>query len=161
MRGKLGTIAAILVATFAVATPAHGDEAQTRAGYVARVEPICQRNTEAGQRILSGASERIRKRELEPAGRQFIRASKSFGRGVRQIVAVPRPPADEARLQKWFGFLRIVKVRLFKLGRALTEDERLKATHDEIQLERSANAANNVSFAFEFHACRLTRARFR
>lgn len=161
MRGKLGTLAAILVATFVVAPLAHGEEAQTREGYVAQVEPICKRSTETTQRILSGAGERIKKRDLEPAGRQFIRASESFGRGVLQIVAVPRPPADEAKLQKWFEFLRIVKVRLLKLGKALTEDERLKATHDEIQLERSANAANNVSFAFRFHDCRLTRARFR
>ena len=160
MRGKLGTIAAILVATFAVAPFAHGEEPQTREGYVAQVEPICKTNTEAGKRILAGASERIKKRDLKPAGRQFIQASKSFGQGVGQIVAVPRPPADEARLQKWFKFLRVVKVRLFKLGRALEADERLRATHGEIQLERSANAANNVSFAFHFHYCRLSRERF-
>lgn len=161
MRGKLGTLAAILVATIVVVPFAHGEEPLTRESYVAQVEPICKANTETSKRVLAGAGERIKKRKLEPAGKQFIRASRSFGQGIRQIVTVPRPPADEAKLQKWFEFLRIVKTRLFALGKVLTEDERLHATHDEIQLERSANAANNVSFAFHFHYCRLSRSNFR
>jgi hypothetical protein len=159
MKQVLATVAAV-VATLVVASLAHGAEAQTRAGYVARVEPICKRNTEASKRILAGASERIKKRDLEPAGKQFVRASRSFASGVRQIVRVPRPRADDARLLKWFKFLRIVKQRLLQLGQALKGDERLKATHAKIQLERSANAANNVSFAFKFHYCRLSRGRF-
>lgn len=161
MRGKLGTLAAILVATFAVVPLAHGEEPPTREGYVAQVEPICKVNTEASQRILAGAGERIKKRKLEPAGKQFIHVSRSFGQGIRQIVTVPRPAADEARLQKWFKFLRIVKTRLFDLGKALTADERLHATHEQIKLERSANAANNASFVFGFHYCRLERSSFR
>jgi hypothetical protein len=159
MTRVLGTVAAV-VATFAVAALAHGAEAPTRADYVARVEPICKRNTEASQRILAGAKERIKKRELAPAGKQFVHASRAFGNGIRQIVRVPRPSADEAKLQKWFKFLRIVKQRLLLLGQALKSGERLKATHASIQLGRSANAANNVSFAFKFHYCRLSRSRF-
>lgn len=160
MKQVLGTVAAV-IATLAVAALAHGAEPQTRATYVAQVEPICKRNTEASKRILAGASERIKRRRLAPAGKQFVRASRSFGSGIRQIVRVPRPPADEARLQKWFTFLRIVKQRVLKLGQALRRGERLKATHTKIQLERSANAANNVSFAFGFRYCRLSRSRFR
>jgi hypothetical protein len=160
MKQVLGTVAAV-VATLVVAGLAHGAGPQTRAAYVVQVEPICKRNTEASKRILAGASERIKRRRLLPAGNQFVRASRAFGSGIRQIVGVPRPPADEARLQKWFKFLRIVKQRLLKLGQALKRGERLKATHGKIQLERSANAANNVSFAFGFRYCRLSRSRFR
>jgi len=160
MKRVIGTVAAV-IATLAVAALAHGAEPQTRAGYVAQLEPICKRNTEASERILAGASERIKRRKLAPAGKQFVRASRVFANGVRQIVRVPRPPADEAKLQKWFRFLRIVERRLLKVGQALKRGERLKATHTSIQLERSANAANNVSFAFQFHYCRLSRSRFR
>lgn len=160
MKRVIGTVAAV-IATFAVAALAHGAEPQTRAGYVAQLEPICKRNTEASKRILAGARQRIKRRKLEPAGKQFVRASRAFGSGIRQIVRVPRPPADEAKLQKWFGFLRIVERRLLKLGQVLKMGERLNATHASIQLERSANAANNVSFAFQFHYCRLSRSRFR
>ena len=138
---------------------AHADE-QTRAGYVAAVEPICQRDREAGERILSGTKDNIRVGKLALAGRQLIRASERFGSTIRAIVAVPRPAADEARLQKWFGFLRIVKERIRKTGKLYKEGERLKATHESIGVERSGNAANNVSFVFDFHYCRLSRSRF-
>lgn len=160
MRGKLGTIAAISVATFAVVALAHGEEPQTRDGYVAQVEPLCKSNTEASRRVLSGVGGLLRKRKLEPAGREFVHAAKIFGHGIRQIVAVPRPPADEVRLLNWFKYLRIVKKRMFKLGRYLQAGERLRATHERIALEHSSNAANNVSFAFRFHYCKLTRSRF-
>jgi hypothetical protein len=160
MRGKLGTLAAILVATFVVAPLVHAEEPPTREGYVARVEPLCMASTEASKRILAGVKERRKRHEFKPAGRQFVHASKAFGHGIAQIVAVPRPPADDARLQKWIKYLRIVKGRLFKLGRNLEAGERLQATHGEIALERSANAANNVSFVFRFHYCKLSRSSF-
>ncbi len=92
MKLVLGTSAAV-VATLAVAALAHGAEAQSRAGYVARVEPICKRNTEASKRILAGASKRIKKRNLAPAGKQFVHASRSFGGGIQ----ADRPGAAAAR----------------------------------------------------------------
>ncbi len=159
MKRSSATVAAVLVAMLCVAGAAHGDE-QTRESYVATVEPICKRDREAGERILSGTSDNIRDGKLVLAGRQLIRASERFGTTIREIVAVPRPLADEARLQKWFGFLRIVKERIRKTGKLYKEGERLKATHESIGVERSGNAANNVSFVFHFRYCRLSRSRF-
>ena len=98
--------------------------------------------------------------KLAPAGRQFLRVSEAFGEAIKQIVAVPRPLADEERLQKWFKFLRILKMRLRVLGKTLIDGDRLKATHASIKAERTGNAANNVSFVFGFHYCRITRSRF-
>jgi hypothetical protein len=155
----LGILAALAVAILVAAPSALGEE-PTREAYVTQIEPICKRDTERSQRILEGARERINKRQLIPAGNQFLRASETFGEAIRKIVAVSRPPADDARLRKWFEFLRIVKMRLRQLGKTLKEEERLKATHASIKLERSSNAANNVGFVFGFHYCRLTRSRF-
>lgn len=160
MKATLGTLAAALVATFAVATLAHGAEL-TRDAYRERAERICKRDTLRSKRILRGAQQRIKRQKLVPAGRQFTRASRTFGKAVGQLVRVPRPPADAARLKKWFKFLRIVQMRLRVFGKWLKEGNRIKATHASIHLERSANAANNVSFVFEFDYCRLTRSRFR
>ena len=160
MKRSSATVAAVVVAMLCVAGAAHGAEEQTRESYVATVEPICQRDREAGERILKGARENINDGELVVAGRKLIRASQRFGTTIREIVAVPRPPADEAKLQKWFGFLRIVKERIRKTGKLYKEGERLKATHESIAVERSGNAANNVSFAFHFRYCRLSRSRF-
>jgi hypothetical protein len=157
----LGTLAAVAIATLAVAPLARGGGPPTRESYVAQVEPLCKASTEASKRVLAGASGRIKKHELKPAGKQFVRASSTFEHGIRRIVAVPRPSADEARLEKWFKYLRIVKGRLFTLGKYLEAEERLRATHGEIALERSANAANNVSFVFRFHYCKLSRSNFR
>jgi hypothetical protein len=160
MKRTSATVAAVLVATFSIAAGAHGAEEQTRASYVAAVDPICQRDETAGERILSGVKDNINGGRLRIAGRQLIRASARFGMTIRQIVAVPRPAGDEEKLRRWFEFLRIVKERLRKTGVFYREGNRLKATHESIRAEKSGNAANNVSFAFRFRYCRLSRSRF-
>lgn len=152
-------IAAVLFATLAVATVAHGAEEPTREHYVATVEPICKRDREASERILAGTKEAIRDGRLDTAGRQLISASRRFGDTIRKLVAVPRPAADEAKLQKWFGFLRILRDRIRQTGVYYKEGEELRATHESIAAERTGNAANNVSFSFGFRYCRLGRSR--
>ncbi len=161
MRGMLWTAVSMLAATIVAGSVAHAEEGPTREAYVAQVEPICEQNTVASKRILAGAQEKIRQGRLDSAGGQFIRASEAFAATVRDIVAVPRPAADDARLVKWFGFLKIVRTNLRNVGKALKEGDEIKATHDRIRAERSANAANNVSFVFGFRYCRLTASRFR
>jgi hypothetical protein len=148
-------------ATLVVVAAADAAEGPTRAEYVAQLEPICQHDSATTKRVLEGVQDKVRNGKLSPAGGQFIHASKVFGATIGKIVAVPRPPADDARLVRWFGFLRLVKGRLWKIGKAFKEGDRVKATHESIQAERSGNAANNVSFVFGFHYCRLTPSRYR
>lgn len=159
MKRTLPTLAAIVIAVLAGSALAQADE-QTREGYVAAVEPICKRDREAGERLLGDTKENIREGRLRLAGHKLIRASERFGKTIVQLVEVPRPPADEAKLQKWFRFLRIVKERIRKTGVYYRRGNRLKATHESIRAEKSGNAANNVSFAFDFRYCRLGRSRF-
>jgi hypothetical protein len=161
MQGTLRTAVALAAAMLVIVAAAHGDEGPTRDEYVSQVEPICKQNTLANERILKGAKDRINQNKLDAAGGQFIRASEAFGKTVRQLVAVPRPAADDARLLKWFGFLKIVKTNLRNIGKSLREGNKIKATHDSIRAERSGNAANNVSIVFGFHYCRLSASRFR
>ncbi|HWM64061.1 MAG TPA: hypothetical protein VNP96_08770 [Solirubrobacterales bacterium] len=160
MKRTPGTVAAIALAMLAVAVPAAGAQEQTREGYAAQVEPICERDKAAGEQILGGTKDNINEGKLTLAGRQLIEASSRFGATIRQLAAVPRPPADETKLQKWFKFLRIVKTRLGKTGKLYKEGKKLEATHESIRAEKSGNAANNVSFAFGFRECRLGRSRF-
>lgn len=159
MRGRAWT-ASVLVATLVVAGGAHALEGPTRGEYAAQVEPICEQNTLANKRILKGVRSKVRQGKLKAAGRQFIRASEKFGATVREIAAVPRPPADDARLVKWFGFLKIIKKNLRMVGKALKEGNQVKAVHERVRVERSSNAANNVSFVFGFRHCRITPSRF-
>jgi hypothetical protein len=162
MRGTLRIAAVIAAATLLVATATAraGEEAPSRAEYVAQVEPTCEENTLANKRILKDVRKKVKAGKLDVAGAQFIQASAAFGATVGKISAVPRPPADDERLLKWFKFLRIVKTNLRKLGVALREGDKIKATHESIRVERSSNAANNVGFVFEFHYCRITPSRF-
>jgi hypothetical protein len=157
----LGALAAIVAATFVVAGSAYAESTPERSDYVAKVEPICQSNTEDNTRILKGVRDKVKQGKLAVAGGQFINASNTFGVSVGEIIAVPRPAADDARLQKWFKYLRIVQTNLRMVGKALKEGNKVKALHETIRAERSGNAANNVSFIFNFHYCRLTPSRFR
>jgi Pyruvate/2-oxoacid:ferredoxin oxidoreductase gamma subunit len=146
-----------------LASAARAEEAPTRAQYVEQVEPICEANTVANKRILKNVKVKARSRErskMREAGAQFIHASAVFGATVKKIATVPRPPADDARLLKWFKQLDIVTANLHALGKALKEGAEIKAAHEQIRVERSANAANNVGFIFEFHSCRIERSRF-
>ena len=143
----------------ATAAPAAGED-PTREQYVTQVDPICEQNTEANKRILKGVQAKVNSGRLKAAGGQFIRASEEFGATMREIAAVPRPAADDARLVKWFGFLGKIRNYLRMIGKALKEENEVKAVHERIRVERSGNAANNVSFIFGFTYCRITPSRF-
>lgn len=162
MKGVL--TAAISVAALALLpAAAAAEEGPTRAQYVEQVEPICQANTEANKRVLKNAKARAKSRvpaKLKQAGAQFVHASAVFGKTVEKLGAVPRPTADDARLLKWFTQLGVVQAKLRALGVALKANEEIKAAHEQIRIERAANAANNYSFVFDFHYCHLTPSRF-
>jgi hypothetical protein len=156
-------ISAAALAALVAAPAVHAEEEPTRDQYREQVEPICQTNTEANKRILRNVSARARSHDpakMKQAGRQFIHASAAFGKAVTKLAAVPRPAADDARLRSWFKQLGIVREKLRSLGVALKASEEIKAAHEQIRVERASNAANNYSFVFEFHYCRLNRSRF-
>jgi hypothetical protein len=161
MKGKL-QIAVLVAAVMLVATGAAqaAEGGPSRDEYVAQVEPICEANTLANKRILRNVRGKVRNDKLNVAGNQFIRASNEFRSTIGEIATVPRPPADDARLVKWFGFLKIVAKNLRNLGKALLEGDKIKAAHESVRVERSGNAANNVGFVFDFFYCRITPSRF-
>jgi hypothetical protein len=162
MRGTLTTALVVLAVTLVAAAVACAEEVPpTREQYVAAVDPICMKNTDENKRILKGASEKVNAGKLAAAGQQFTRAAAAFGKSVKEISAVPRPPADSPRLEKWFGFLKIIQTNLGKVGKALKEGDKVRAVHEKIRAERSSNAANNVSFVFGFKYCHLKASQFK
>lgn len=157
------TAAVVIAAMALLPAAAAAEEGPTRAQYVEQVEPICQANTEANKRILKNVKAKAKSRvpaKMKEAGAQFIHASAVFDKTVDKLGTVPRPTADDVRLLRWFTQLRIVGEKLRALGVALKANEEIKAAHEQIRVERASNAANNVSFVFEFHYCRLTPSRF-
>ncbi len=156
MKRSLGTLALTIVVLLACAPLAYGEE-QTRETYKAQIEPICEANRGANERIMEGARERISRNELEPAGKQFIQVSGSFGGLIQRLAKVPPPPADEHRVERWFEQMRLLKTRLRNVGKYYKEGKEIKGTHESILAERSSISANNISIVFKVRFCRFGR----
>jgi hypothetical protein len=154
---SLALAVALLVAV-PVAAAIEGEP--TREEYVAAVEPICKANTEANSRILKGVKTQVKRGNLIPAGRRFIRAAAALGRSVRQIAAQPKPSADVAKLERWIGYLKQEKVLLQKIGKALKAENRFRAQQYAVKLNRNNNRANNTVISFGFDHCRIDSSKF-
>jgi hypothetical protein len=165
MKGTLTTAALVIAATLVVAVSAHAEIAPgtipNRAEYVATVDPICQKNTDSNKPILKSARLNVKADKLPAAGKNFKSVAANFGKSLKAIEAVPRPTEDSPRLEKWFTFLKTVQTNLNQIGKALNEEDKVKASHEKIRAERSSNAANNVSFVFGFKYCHLTPSQFK
>ncbi|HET7574642.1 MAG TPA: hypothetical protein VFJ99_05955 [Solirubrobacterales bacterium] len=151
---------ATAVVVLAVAAPvAVGDEV-TRDSYKAEVEPICRANTKANERILRGVRPEVRRGKLVLAGRRFLRAAAALRQALRQIRAVPQPPADQAKLGRWLGYVK-QEARLFRTGgKALKAGNKTKAQTVVVKLTHTANLANSQVLSFGFRYCKLNPAKF-
>jgi hypothetical protein len=160
-RGKrIGVGAALLVScTVLFGASALGAEV-TRDEYVRSAEPICKANTEANRRIFKGAPEEVKEGKLKAASTHFTRAKAALAKAVRQIAALPQPTTDEAKLQKWIGYLGQERDLLGKIGTALQHEDKPGAQQLSVRLNRNSNLANNTVLAFGFDYCRIDPSRF-
>jgi hypothetical protein len=155
MKRTLGKFAAIAIAMLAIAPLAAGEE-QTRDSYKAQVEPICQANRSANEKIMAGARDRVKDGKLALAGKQFIRVSDSVGGLIKKLAAVPAPSADKRRVEHWLGSMQLLEQRLREVGKYYKAGEKIKAAHESILAERAGLSANNTSIVFHFHYCRFS-----
>jgi hypothetical protein len=156
MKRTLGIFAATAVVLLAAAMPVGAAE-QTRETYKAEIEPICEGNRSANERIMDGARERINRNELELAGKQFIRVSASFGGLIKRLATISPPAADKHRVDRWLEQMRLLKTRLRNVGKYYKEGLEIKAAHESILAERSGISANNISIVFKVRYCRFSR----
>jgi hypothetical protein len=165
MRGTLTTAALVIAATLVAAVSASAEilpgTIPTRDEYVATVDPICQKNSDTNKPLLKTAGKKERNDELASASRDVARVAANFGKTLTKIEAVPRPTEDSPRLEKWFGYLKTLQTNLGKISKALKEEDKVKASHAKIKVERTSNAANNVSFVFQFQYCHLKASQFK
>jgi hypothetical protein len=155
MKGTLG-ILAVLVALLAAAAAAPAAE-QTKETYKERIEPVCKANRLANERIMSGARQQIKRKMFVPVGKQFVRVSGSFGRLIRRLGPVPPPAGYERTVKRWLKFMRLIKLRLLKVGKLYKARQDIKAAHMSILAERAGISANNISIAFKVRECRFGR----
>jgi hypothetical protein len=153
-------VATLAVALALVAVPAAYAAETTRDEYVARVEPICKKDTEANERIFAGAKEEVKEGKLKLASTHFAKAKTALKKTIGQLKAVLQPAADEAKLDKWLGYLETEASYLGRIGKALAQGDKGKAQTLSVRLDRNSNLANDSVLAFGFDYCRLESSRF-
>jgi hypothetical protein len=148
-------VALLATGAFAATSPD-----QTRESYVTQVEPICKKNTKSNEKILAGVRKKVQKGQLAVAAGQFTRASTAFGKAVKQLKAVPQPPADAVKLNKWLGYLQTETKMLGEIGKALKSGNKNKAQTLSVKLTHNGNVANNTVLGFEFDYCLIDSSKF-
>lgn len=153
-------VAVLGVTLLAAATTAVAAEAPTRDEYVTRLEAVCKPDAEATQRAMKGARSDIKAERLAAAAEKFAAATSIFGATVREISAAPRPPADAAKLSKWFGYLKAQESYLQQITAQLRADHAIKAQRLTARFIHNGNLANNVVLAFGFDYCSFKFSRY-
>ncbi|HYG97093.1 MAG TPA: hypothetical protein VD741_08295 [Solirubrobacterales bacterium] len=159
MPGKKLILSFVAAVMLLGAVPSLAAEA-TQDSYKEAVEPICKANTEANEKILKGVREKVKAGKLDAAARQFAAAGRALKRTRAQLLAVPKPAADAARLTKWLGYVKD-EVELFEaIARKLANDESTSAQKMVVRLISNARQANNQVLDFEFRYCRFQPSKF-
>jgi hypothetical protein len=129
-------------------------------GYREEVEPICKLNSEANETILKGVRGNVTSGKLKQASRQLFDAAKALKKTRTQLLGVPKPAEDAARLTKWLkGFKTEVEL-LEAAGRKLAKGEKNAALKMVVRLESNARQTNNLVLDYEFRYCRYQPGKF-
>lgn len=156
VRRTLGLAAALVVAYASLALAAE----LTRSEYKEQVEPICQANTKANERILSGVRAEVKQGKLRLAATKFQKAATALKKTHRELAAVPQPTADEARLGKWLGYVETEAGLFNSAAKALKAGNKNKAESYVVKLTHNATLANSTVLSFGFHYCKLQPSKF-
>jgi hypothetical protein len=168
-RAVVAVFAAVLAAGVIGGT-AYAEEAPTstattegpsRAEYVSQLEAICKPGAKETQKAMDGVRDDVHHPDRIPiAAQKFSKAATIFGGTINHISTVPRPVADESRLQKWFGYLKRQEQYLHEIAGELRHDHTIKAQRLTARFIHHGNLANNVTLAFGFNYCSFRFSRF-
>lgn len=149
------TVAALVLVVCSAAFAAE----VSRDEYKEAAEPICKASAKANERILAGVRKEVRKGQLKGPAAKFAKASKEQARALRELEALPRPTADEARLAKWFSYLKLEAELFATAGKKLKAGDKPGAEHVFTKLSSNVNKANLQVLPFGFNHCRLNAAK--
>lgn len=157
-RGPVGLAAALMLALILTATAFAAEV--SRDEYKEAVEPICQENTKANEKILAGVKKEVKGGQLKTAAAKFTKAAGELKRTLKELEGVARPVADEARLAKWFGLVKVEAELFGQAGQKLKAGDKAGAEHVVTKLTQNANKANLEVLPFGFRYCRLEPSKF-
>ena len=132
----------------------------SRDQYKTSVEPICQANTKANERILKGVKAQVKQGKLRPAAVKFNKAGLALKKTYNQLRALPQPTADEAKLAKWLAYVKTEADLFVKVGKKLKAGKKGAAQTLVNKLTTNANQANATVLAFNFRYCRFEPSKF-
>jgi hypothetical protein len=153
----LSLAAALLLVGAVPSFAALGPEAQT---YKEAVEPICQRNTEANEKILKGVRKEVKEGKTKKASGQLFAAAKALKKTRAQLLQVPKPSEDAAKLTQWLAGVKTEAELLEATGRKLAKDEKNAAVRLVGKLESNAKKTNTLVLDYQFRYCRFNPAKF-
>jgi hypothetical protein len=135
-------------------------EEPSRTEYVQTLEAICKPDAEATQKAMVGARSDLQHERTAVAAGKFAKATSIFGGTVKKIAAVPRPPADAAKLGTWFTYLNRQESYLKQITADLRSGKAIQAQRLTARFIHSGNLANNVVIAFGFNYCSFRFSRY-
>ena len=153
-------VAVLWVALLAAAASAAAAEAPTREEYVTQLEEVCKPDAEATQKAMKGARADVQAERLTLAAGKFARATSIISSTLKRISPVPRPPADAAKLSKWFGYLKNREGYLEQITAKLRAGQAIKAQRLTSRFIHNGNLANNTVLAFGFDSCSFKFSRY-
>jgi hypothetical protein len=159
MKIKAVALAALAVFLIAAVPLAFAAE-QTREGYVAAVEPICQANTKSNEKILKNVKSQVKAGKLAPAGASLLAAGKALKATWTELGAVPQPSADAAKLTKWLGYVKGEAELFEKAGTLLKAGKKAPAQQIVNKLSKNADLANFEVVSFDFRYCKFEPSKF-
>ena len=159
MPGKKLIVSFALIAALLVTVPALGAEI-TPDSYREEVEPICKQNAEANKTILKGVRANVKAGKLKKASQQLFGAAKALKKTREQLLRVPKPTEDAARLTKWLKGVKTEIELLEATGRKLAKGEKNGAQKMVVRLESNARQTNNLVLDYEFRYCRFQPAKY-
>ena len=153
-------VASLVIATALLgAVPSIAAEA-TPETFKAAAEPICKTNREANEKVLDGARQNVQQGKLKKASRQLFAAAKALKRARTQLLGIPTPSEDAARLTKWLKGIKTEIELLEATGRKLANGDKNGAMKMIIRLKSNANQTNNLVLDYEFRYCRINPSEF-
>jgi hypothetical protein len=160
MTARIGFVAALVVLGVVCLTSLAAASEVTRDSYREAVEPICQANTKANERILADVQAEVKSGKLAPAASQFARAATALKKTQGQLAAIAQPPADQAKLAKWLAAVEVEATLFERVAAQLRAGQKGPAERTVAKLTSNASQANNLVIPFEFHYCRFEPSRF-
>ena len=154
-RVLFASVASLLVfAALAVADTAEREQ------YKAAVEPICKSNKAAADRLLGPVKGLVKKDKLKPAGTAFAKAATELEKTQKKLAAVPQPPTDAARLDKWLTEIKGEVELMRQIATKFRQGKKGPASSLAVKLQSSATKTNNLVIAFQFNYCHIDPSRY-